>query len=194
MVHSHVERSSSNARDVAEQPADVSFALDEVLALDEEKGSRLFRAVDEDRIGAGGLSLGGATAYGVAFSECCRDDRLVSAAVLNGIRISIGDNGDEIQLDGHIPLLIAHSDTDPLLSYESARAVFSDAQEPVWFVTLYGASHATQWEDTDTPYDDVAEQITLDFWDATLKGKKKAFKQLEEDATVPDLSSIEVRR
>ena len=38
------------------------------------------------------------------------------------------------------------------------------------------------------------EQLTVDFWDATLRGKKAAFARLERDATVVDLSSIEARR
>ena len=139
LTNDHVPSSSSNIPDLLEQPADVSFVLDQVLALDEERGSKLFKAIDEDRIGAAGLSLGGATTYGVAFSECCRDDRLISAAVLNGFATPIGDGG-EIRLDGHIPLFIGHSDTDPLLSFESAQSTFDRAVAPVWFVTLHGAS------------------------------------------------------
>jgi len=192
LTNDHVASSGSNIPDLLQQPADVSFVLDEVLALDKERGSMLFRAIDETRIGAAGLSLGGATTYGVAFSACCRDERLISAAVLNGFATPIGDDG-EIQLDGHIPLFIGHSDTDPFLSFESARATFERATAPVWFVTFFGASHATQWEDADTPYDTIAEQITLDWWDATLKGKKKAFTRLEHDATVEGLASIEVK-
>lgn len=61
-------------------------------------------------------------------------------------------------------------------------------------MTLHGASHASQWEDDVTEYDAIAEQITLDFWDATLRGAQKAFKRLERDADVPGLSSIETRR
>ena len=64
------------------------------------------------------------------------------------------------------------------------------AQPPVWFVTLHGASHASQWEDDVTPYDQIAERTTTDFWDATLR-HRHAFASLEHDATVPGLSSIE---
>jgi pimeloyl-ACP methyl ester carboxylesterase len=108
--------------------------------------------------------------------------------VLDGLRL-----GDGLRLDGHVPLLIAHSDADPSIPYTSAQAAFRAARPPVWLVTLHGASHATQWEDAPTPYDAVAERLTVDFWDATLRGEKAAFARLERDATVPDLVSIERR-
>ena len=63
----------------------------------------------------------------------------------------------------------------------------------MWLVTLHGASHASQWEDDPTPYDTIDEHLTLDFWDATLRGRRPAFGRLVRDATVAELSSIESR-
>jgi dienelactone hydrolase len=183
LTNSHAADPNSNVGDVGQQPADVSFVLDNVLALAKQRGSRLFDAIDERRIGAGGLSLGGLTTYWLVYGKCCRDERIDAAAVLDGIR-------SEEQLDGHVPLLIAHSDTDPTLPYSSALEAFASARPPVWFVTLHGASHASQWEDDVTPYDHIAERITIDFWDATLNGNSQAFARLQHDATVPGLSSI----
>jgi dienelactone hydrolase len=178
-----------NGADVAQQPADMSFVLDKVLALDKQPGSRLFRSIDHHRVGAAGLSLGGLTVYLLVYSECCRDRRFDAIEVLDGIR-------PNVQLDGHVPLLIAHSDTDPVIPYSTARAAFTAASPPAWLVTLHGASHASEWEDDVTPYDHIAEQVTTDFWDATINRnrRQRAFTRLEQDATVPDLSSIEVKR
>jgi hypothetical protein len=63
-------------------------------------------------------------------------------------------------------------------------------------VTLHGADHYTQWADdpTGAPYHALAEHLTTDFWDATLKGKEAALIRLQRDATVNGLSSIESRR
>jgi dienelactone hydrolase len=178
-----------NLSDVRQQPADMSFVLDNVLALDKQRGSRLFHAIDHRRIGAGGLSLGGLTTYWLAYGACCRDQRIDAVVVLDGVR-------SDATLDGHVPLLIAHSDTDPVIPYSSARDAFAAASPPAWLVTLHGASHASEWEDTVTPYDHIAEQITTDFWDATLNRnrRKQSLTRLEQDATVPGLSSIEVTR
>jgi dienelactone hydrolase len=188
VTNSHASTEFGRADDVSNQPGDMSFVLDKVLALAKDRGSPLFRAIDKKKVGASGLSLGGLTTYELVYGDCCRDARFKAVEVLDGFLPS------GTVLDGHVPLLIAHSDMDPAVPYEQAQNTFADAEPPVWLVTLHGASHASQWEDDVTPYDEIAEQITLDFWDATLRGKSKAFKRLERDATVADLSSIEVRR
>jgi predicted dienelactone hydrolase len=187
LTNSHVPE--VKVSDVVEQPADMSFVLDNVLALDKQRGSRLFHAIDHHRIGASGLSLGGFTVYTWAYSECCRDHRVDAVAVLDGLPVGVA-------LDGHVPLLIAHADTDPVIPYSTARDSFTAASPPAWLVTLHGASHASEWEDDVTPYDHVAEQVTTDFWDATLNRnrRQRAFTRLEQDATVAGLSSIEVKR
>lgn len=194
-TNSHVPPDEQVVGDVAQQPADVSFVIDQMLRLGRSRKGRLHGAIDPKRIGAGGLSLGGATTYGVTFNDCCRDRRIRAAEVLDGIVLPVGDGKGATRLDGHVPLLIAHSDADPLLPYARAQQTFAAAAPPVWFVTLHGASHATQWEDDVTPYDEIGIAATIDFWDATLGGKAQtAFAQLERDATVDGLSSIEVHR
>ena len=65
-----------------------------------------------------------------------------------------------------------------------------DAELETHHQELHGASHASQWEDDITPFDDIAERTTIAFWDATLNGNAPAFTRLQQDATVPGLSSI----
>jgi dienelactone hydrolase len=187
LTNDHAPDPTSNLGDVVNQAPDISFVLDRVLALDKQPGSRLFGAIDEHKIGAAGLSLGGGDTYLLVYKPCCRDTRITSVAVLDGVH-------PNVPLDGHVPLLIAHSDTDPVIPYASAVAAFESAKAPVWFVTLHGASHASEWENDVTPYDHLAEQITTDFWDATLNGNAAAFTRLQRDAMGAGLSSIQVRR
>ena len=177
----------ANTHDAAEQAPDMEFVLDSLLSMNEERGAKLFGAIDDARIGAAGLSLGGLTTYNFVYGACCRDDRVDAAMVLDGFR-----PGDA-ELDGHVPLLIAHSDTDPLIPMASARAAFDTAKAPAWLVTLHGASHASQFENDVTPYDDLAERFTTDYWQATLNDDKAAYERLVDDAMVDGLSSIEVR-
>ena len=173
-----------NIGDVAQQPGDMSFVLDQVLAMDRERGNLLSHSIDEHRIGAAGLSLGGITTYLLVYGDCCRDDRIKAAEILDGVQPGV-------TVDGHVPLYLGHSDADPVLPYASARSTYDRTQPPVWFVTLHGASHASQWEDDVTPYDQIAERTTTDFWDATLRRHPRTLASLEHDATVPGLSSIE---
>jgi dienelactone hydrolase len=184
LTNSHAANPLGNAGDAVNQPADMSFVLDQVLAMNRRPGSRLFHAIDEREIGAGGLSLGGFTTYLLVYGECCRDNRIRAAEVLDGIEPGA-------VVDGHVPLYIGHADTDPLLPYAGARTTYDRAPSPVWLVTLHGASHASEWEDTVTPYDRIAEETTTDFWKATLDHRRHAFERLERDATVAGLSSIE---
>ena len=188
LTNDHVADSDANVGDVEQQPADMSYVLDHMLALARQDGNRLSGAIDEQHIGAGGLSLGGFTVYELAFSACCRDARVKAVEVLDGFR-----PGD-VALDGHAPLLIAHSDTDPAIPFSTARDAFRAAKPPAWFVTLHHASHASQWENTVTPYDHVDERLSTDFWEATLGGDDAGFARLARDAQVKGLASITEKR
>jgi predicted dienelactone hydrolase len=73
----------ADVRDVVEQPADVSFLIDSVLAL--RGGDQALPVdVDRNRIGAMGLSLGGLTTTLVAFHPKLRDDRVRIAISIAG--------------------------------------------------------------------------------------------------------------
>jgi dienelactone hydrolase len=170
------------------QPADVSFVLDEVLRLADDPASRLHERVDVDRIGAGGLSLGGGTTYSVTFSDCCRDTRVKAAEVLAGARFPLAG---EMTLDGHVPLLIVHGDQDPALRHQLAVETYTIARPPVWFVTLLGGSHAPPFENDITPHDMMVEQITTDFWDATIGGDPGAIERFMDHAAVEGLSTLQ---
>jgi dienelactone hydrolase len=170
------------------QPGDVSFVLDEVLRMADDETSPLFGRVDADRIGAGGLSLGGGTTYAVTYSICCRDPRIKATEVLAGARFPLLG---EMDLDGHVPLLIVHGDQDPALRHQLAVDAYAAAAPPVWFVTLLGASHATAFEDDVTPHDAMVEQLTTDFWDGTIGGDPDALARLDQSARVDGLSTLQ---
>jgi dienelactone hydrolase len=173
--------------DLAEQPHDVSFVIDQVLAASETEGDPLAGTVDPDHIAAAGLSLGGATTYGVAFNDCCRDDRLVAAMVLDGARLAVGG---EFRMDSGLPLLIVHADQDYALPYSEAVAAYADAAAPKWLVTLHELAHAEPFEDVEDPADDVVEAVTIAFWDRWLGEDEDAEQRLEAAVTPPALATL----
>ena len=59
--------------DVPEQPGDVSFLIDELLARSADSSDEWFGAVDTERMGATGLSLGGLTTLLVTFHVSLHD-------------------------------------------------------------------------------------------------------------------------
>lgn len=145
--------------DLREQPADLGFVLDALLGPD----SPLDAAVDPLRIGAGGLSLGGATVYGFVYDDCCRDERVRVAMVLDGHELGFAPD-----LTRGPPLLLVHADPDPALPYANAVGHFAAAAPPVAFLTLHETAHAEPYENDTDPADDVVEAVTTAWWDTWL--------------------------
>ena len=104
LTNSHAADPNSNIpRCRTQHPAMSPSCSDNLLAMNKQPESRLFHAIDEHKIGAGGLSLGGLTTYMLAYDVCCRDQRVHVVAVLDWDR-------PDVSLDGHVRRLIAHSD------------------------------------------------------------------------------------
>jgi dienelactone hydrolase len=179
---------AKNWTGVGSQPGDVSFVIDEMLARNGDEKDPLHHLLMPDRIGVGGLSLGGATTYGVAFNDCCRDDRVKAVEVLSGAQLPVGG---ENHLDGHVPLLIMHGDKDPALPYQMEVDGYAKAKGPVWFVTLIGGGHAEPFEDYPSKHDDLDEKLTTDFWEGTLGNDPEALARVTADGTVEGLASIQ---
>lgn len=72
------------AMDVINQPADVSFLIDQVLQEGADQTSDLFGLVDGSRVGAAGLSLGGLTTTLAAFHPELADPRVDAALSIAG--------------------------------------------------------------------------------------------------------------
>ena len=172
--------------DVDNQPGDISFVIDEVLAASEDADDPLYGSVDPDHIGTAGLSLGGVTTYGVAFADCCRDDRLDAAAVFDG-----GAVGFDLQLDSGLPLLIVHADEDYAVPYEAATLAYADAVAPKWLLTLHEAMHFEAFEDTPDPADEVVEAVSIAFFDRYLRDDDDAEDRLVEAVAPASLATLE---
>jgi predicted dienelactone hydrolase len=166
--------------DLASQPGDISFVIDRVL--EEVDG------LDADHIAVAGLSLGGATTYGVAFNDCCRDERPLAAMVFDGALLAVGG---EYQLDSGLPLLIVHADQDPALPYREATGAYADAVAPKWLVTLHEFAHAEPYENTPNPADDLVEAVTIAFLDRWLKDDEAAVDRLAEAVQPATLATLE---
>jgi dienelactone hydrolase len=177
--------------DLINQPADVSFVLDSVLAANDDPASELFGRIDPDRVGAAGLSLGGATTYGVLYNDCCADARFDAAVIMAGaVLVYTGDN----DFSRAIPTLVLHGDADVALAYQFGRDGWNELPSPTWMVTLLGAPHAPPFEDPVTPWDDTVFATTTAFWDATLGGQLASVDLMTQAvAAAADIAVIESR-
>jgi len=128
-----------NLLDVVHQPGDVSFLITQLLALSADPPSAFAHAIDAQRIGLTGLSLGGETTYLSAFDVIFRDARVRAAAPIAGPACQFGK---DFYGTTRLPLLILHGDIDAIVPYQ-ANAVFAfgEANPPKYLVTLTGATH-----------------------------------------------------
>ena len=125
--------------DVVEQPGDVSVIIDRVLALGADAHSSFAGAIDAQRIGLTGLSLGGTTTFLAAFHPTLRDPRVRAAAPMAGVACMFDKDFYGAR---KIPLLILHGDIDAIVAYqENGVFAFSEANPPKYLVTIIGGSH-----------------------------------------------------
>jgi dienelactone hydrolase len=171
--------------DYVNQPADVSFVIDRMLAASKGDDGPLAGRVDRNHIGVAGLSLGGATVYGVAFDSCCRDRRVDAALVMAGILLPY-DGPNEFPA---VPLLIIHGNGDP-----RGRDPYGMASPPKYLMTIERPTHSPPFEDTPDPADDLVVTVTVDFWHAYLYEQRGAIDALSTDATVPGVATFEQQR
>jgi len=161
--------------DVFEQPADISFVIDQLLRLNRDDESQLFRRIDRSRIGLAGLSLGGWTTYGTVFNSCCHDPRIKATVLMAAVFRTFPDGTYEFARNAR-PALLLHGTIDPL--YPHSVTAYSELAAPKYFITLNGSSHPGPFEDIPDPNDAVAEGTTIAFWDRYLKGEKAAASRL----------------
>ena len=152
--------------DVVNQPADVSFVLDELV------GGEL--PVDPDRIGVAGFSLGAMTALAVGFNPAYRDPRPRAIVVVSG-RFLDGLGGPH-ELEPK-PLLLIHGSDDELVPYELGEEVYRAASPPKVLVTLERGRHHEDVEDGEGPAPAVVE-TTLAFWDLFLRDDESTRERL----------------
>jgi dienelactone hydrolase len=171
--------------DYVNQPADVSFVIDRMLARSDGDDGPLAGRVDAEHIGVAGLSLGGATVYGIAYDNCCRDKRVDAALVMAGYSLPY-DGAYEFP---SVPLLIIHGNGDP-----RGRDPYAMASPPKYLMTIERPTHSPPFEDTPDPADELVVAVTVDFFDGYLYEQRDALDALSTDATVPGVTTFEQQR
>jgi predicted dienelactone hydrolase len=159
--------------DYVEQPADLTFVLDQILEANRRPRSPLHQRVDPRHIGLAGLSLGGFTTYGTVFHSCCRDDRIDAAILMSAI---LGPFPNGVYEFRSVPTLLVHGDADGL--YPQSVDAYPQLAAPKWFVTLHGGLHAPPFEDDRAPSDDLVRAVTTAFWDRYLKGERSGAQRI----------------
>lgn len=143
--------------DVVNQPADVSFVLDELLA----RGLG-----DADRIGVGGYSLGAETALAVGLHPAYADVRVRAVVGVAGALFHPNFATASLR---PLPLLLVHGSQDTKKDrLRQALKVYEAAHEPKQLVTIEGAGHGI-CQDDGQPHATLVAELTTTFWDRHLR-------------------------
>jgi alpha-beta hydrolase superfamily lysophospholipase len=169
----------NTASDYRQQPADMRFVLDEVLA------GRVgpVAPVDGGRVAVVGHSLGAITVLGLTQNSCCHDDRIKAAVAISGT---------QAQWDGTwyqpptTPLLLIHGDHDDVVPFNGSTEVFAAAPSPVGLVRLIDGPHTLYGP----PWLDVVATTTIDFLRAELDDDASAEAALAVDGNRPGLDAF----
>ena len=124
--------------DVAHQPGDVRFLIDSLLRWNDDPTHEFSGAIDPERIGVMGLSLGGMTSTLAAFHPDLRDDRISAAVSIAGPSAMFTSGFFET---ADVPFLMIAGDADAVVPYaENAASLVARAPRS-GLVTLRNGSH-----------------------------------------------------
>ncbi|HEY8545977.1 MAG TPA: hypothetical protein VIL36_13050, partial [Acidimicrobiales bacterium] len=127
-------RSATGLADAVDQPADVSFVIDQVLALSDRPDGWLAGRVDPDRIAVAGHALGAITAVAVTYDRCCADPRIDAAIAVAGT--GVPSAAGALDDPPPTPLLLVHGVDDPTVPVAGSDELFARAGGPAWYLRL----------------------------------------------------------
>jgi predicted dienelactone hydrolase len=125
-------------RDVANQPADISFFINSLLAMDADQDSFLYQRIDADSIGAMGISLGGMTTTMAAFHPSKGDDRIKAAISLAGPSAMFSD---KFYQHKELPFLMIAADQDAVVNYVTNAQPILERIDGATLINIKGGSH-----------------------------------------------------
>ncbi len=178
--------------DVTQQPGDLSFTVDELLAAAGDPADPLHGRLDRRRaIGLVGHSLGGATAAAATRSACCTDAR-IAADVLVAPAVGLVESVFETTLSTAGPAtLVVNGTLDTAIPVEVSRVWWATLESPAAFLAVPGAHHGDLIENSGdpSPFLDPTERASIGFFDAFLGGDRgaldTAFAGLREEGYEP---------
>jgi len=126
-------------RDIVNQPGDVSYLIDQVLAAASEPGHVLYQRVDPARIGVMGISLGGMTSTLVSYHPVWGDARIAATLSIAGPTVQLSERFFESRPS--LPFLMLAADIDALVPYRSNALPVLEKIPGAELVTVVNGSH-----------------------------------------------------
>jgi predicted dienelactone hydrolase len=160
--------------DFTNQPADVSFVIDKLVALDTTSGDPLQGHLATSEIAVAGHSLGAMTSLGF-YNSCCVDKRVKAVVAISGILATFpGGTWDN---PPSTPLLMVHGTADKTVPYKggSATTFAKFTTVPRALLTFIGGGHVDPVRAKDAP---TTDRTVIAFLDLELRDDSTAWHQL----------------
>jgi len=165
-----------NESDLPNEPQDISFVITSMIE-EAQRGTGAFtHVIDTQHIGVSGHSDGGDAALAAAYDPALRDSRISAAAILSGAEIPM--LGPFTFPSSGPALLAVQGTADHLNKPAETYAYFAQAPKPKYLLKLIGARHLPPYT-IPGPQLETVRKVTLQFFDAYLKGDQKALQELQ---------------
>ncbi|MDG4793775.1 chlorophyllase [Micromonospora sp. WMMD1082] len=174
-----------NVLDVLNQPADVSYALTRVLALDARDGDPLRGRLATDRVAAAGHSAGGVTTLGLFTAG--RDERLAAGIVFAGTALGVGT----AFAGAAAPQLFVHGEADEVVRYAAGKAVYDKVPWPKAMLSLPDGDHGRALLRGEGAALRVVADTTTEFLRWTLYGDADAKERIPTAAARDDVATLD---
>jgi predicted dienelactone hydrolase len=179
---------SPDEADLANQPADVSYVIRQVLAAGGAPGGALDGLVNPARVAVAGQSDGGDTVAAVAAGSCCADPRVTAAIVLAGAQWP--PLGGTYFTRAAPPVLFVQGSADTINPPAASIALYqADRSGPRYYLDLLGAGHLPPYEGNGPPEPLVA-RVTVDFLDRYLAAQASAGPAMAEAGDLGGVATL----
>lgn len=126
-------------RDVMQQPGDIRFLIDTLLARNADPVDPLYATLDPRRVAVAGTSLGGLTSMLATFHRSLRDPRIAAAVSIAGPTSMLTS---DFFAGSDVPFLVIFGDADVIVPYPTNATPVPRKHPGTTLVSLKDASHA----------------------------------------------------
>jgi len=173
--------------DYLNQPGDVSFVIDELLADATQPGDPLYRHIDDDRVGVAGHSLGAITTIGVTYNSCCHDARIDAAVEISGVEWPFPNGDYSVWPD--VPLLAVHGARDDVLPVTGSDELIAKALPPTYYLRFDRADHTTLLGGREGA---LMDEAVIAFFDFYLDDNKDPLTELPDQVHESGLATFDI--
>ncbi len=179
---------SSDPSDLANQPTDLAFVVQQIRAAAGDSSDVLHGLVRTDCVALSGHSLGGGTTMTAAYDTCCTSIHPAAVIDIAGVLVE-RTAGAQLADMAPIPVLLVHGDADQRVPYEQSEQKARLLHGPTWFLTFTGGGHSDMFT---PPRVAFLDESVIAFLDAQLQGAPARLDALPGVVSASGLATLQV--